>query len=254
MNSTGYCSREPARLDHAPLPWENDAITGDAVFLFFARSAPAWRDRAALPIIIAAHRRLDVGRAREAGVVAQDAQREAVADDGPERGVAGVERLLRQHEGAAPARFAGGGVGVAKALGGAVQRLVEAGQHQGHVAAVAGVADGVALPGVQGGGAARGVGKVQHVAQQGQQPLAEGERVGVRVRALAQGLEVAPEGERDLEVARDLVAQLQALGDAVVRLGLLAGLGVGQQREAGELFGGDEAAFDADGAVRELMR
>lgn len=77
--------------------------------------------------------------------------------------------------------------------------------------------------------------------------------VQVHVGALAQGLEVAPQGERDLEVAGDFVAQLQALGDEVVGLGLLGVPRLGQQGQAGEFFGGQQAAFDADGAVGKLV-
>ncbi len=197
---------------------------------------------------------LDIGGARQAGVVAQDAQHEAVADDGPERRVARVERLLRQHEGAAAAGAAGVGVGFAEALGGGIQRLVEASKHQRHPAGECGVTDGVVAAGLPDGRARRSVGKVQHVAHERQQPLAYGDLVRLHVPALAQAAEILPERQRDLEVTRDLVAQLQALGDAVVRLGLLAGLGVGQQGQARQLLGRNQAALDADGAVGELMR
>lgn len=196
---------------------------------------------------------LDVRRTREAGVVAQDAQRQAVADDGPQRRIAGVQRLLRQHEGAAAARLAGVGVGLAESLSGTVQRLVEAGEDQGHAATGARMPDGVLVAGMLNGRATRSVMEVQHVAQQWQQPLAHGDIMRLHVLPAAQRLEILPEGERNLEVAGDFVAQLQALGDAVLRLGLLASLGVGQQGQAGQFLSGEQATFDADGAVGELV-
>ncbi len=62
--------------------------------------------------------RLDPRRPREARVVAQDAEREPVAGEAPERAFGGVQVLLRQAEGAAPpAAVAEGGRRACRARG-----------------------------------------------------------------------------------------------------------------------------------------
>ena len=180
-------------------------------------------------------------------------RRQAVADDGPQGRGRGVQGFLRQHEGRAAAGLAGVGVELAKAFCGGVQTLRVACQDDGQTALLGGMADVVAVAGGLDAGARREVGKAKHVAQQGHEEVVDGGVVGVDVAALAQGLEVSPEVLRDLPEAADLVAQLEALGDAVVGVGLLGLVGRLQGGQAGEFVGGDQAAFDADGAVGELM-
>ena len=93
----------------------------------------------------------------------------------------------------------------------------------------------------------------QHLAQQGQQQGVYRELVRRNVLAVALLHKVLPQVLRNLEGAGDFIAQLQAPGDAVVRLGLLGGLGGGQGGEAAELFSRNQAALDADGGVGELL-
>jgi hypothetical protein len=52
----------------------------------------------------------------------------------------------------------------------------------------------------------------------------------------------------DAEVARGFVAQVEALGDGVVGVGLLGGFALG---DLGELGGRDERAFESDGIEAE---
>src|SRR5690606_18335440 len=56
--------------------------------------------------------------------------------------------------------------------------------------------------------------------------------------------EFAPMGLSDAPVAAHLVAQVQALGDAVVAGQLMSGL---ERGDAGQPFGGQQTAFDVDG-------
>ncbi len=81
---------------------------------------------------------LDVGGPGQTGVVAQDAQLEAVADDGPERGVAGIENLLGEQEGRTAARA------VAVPAARLVERLAVTGEDKRHAAVDRGMADGEA--------------------------------------------------------------------------------------------------------------
>ena len=163
---------------------------------------------------------------------------------------------MRQHVGAAAARAARVGVGIAKALGCQVQRLVVTCQHHGQATAQGRVANVVSLLAAARGQHAAGGGQVgvaQHLAQQGQQQGVYRELVRRNVLAVALLHKVLPQVLRNLEGAGDFIAQLQAPGDAVVRFGLLCGLGGGEGGEAAELFSRNQPAFDADGGVGELL-
>ncbi|MCX9154617.1 hypothetical protein OPU71_00600 [Niveibacterium sp. 24ML] len=93
---------------------------------------------------------------------------------------------------------------------------------------VACVADGERMPGMLNRCTTDRIVEMQHVTQQRQEPLAHSDFVGTNVLPLAQDLKVLPEVECNLEVAGNFVAQLQALGDAVVAFCLLGVLGVGE--------------------------
>lgn len=175
---------------------------------------------------------LEIGGAGQAGVVAQDAQPQAVDDDGPEAGVGGVQRFLRQHEGTAPTDLAGIRIGITEALRRRIERLIVGGENQRHPTAEGRVADWIAVACLLDGGRPVQVGEAQHVAQQRDDELARRHRLRVDVLAAAQALEIQPEVERDLPVARNLVAQFQALGDAVVAFGLLGPVRVGERGQA----------------------
>ncbi len=81
---------------------------------------------------------LEVGRPGQAGVIAQDAQLQPVANDGPQRGVAGVEDFLREQEGRTAARA------VAVPTARLVERLVVRGEDERDAPFAGGAADGEA--------------------------------------------------------------------------------------------------------------
>ena len=93
---------------------------------------------------------------------------------------------------------------------------------------------------------AANVGETEHVAQQ---LLDETDRGAVR-RGLARR-QFGEERLADAEVARDLVAQREALGDAVVRLGLSGAPRAGDARQHRRR---DQRAFDRDGIEGERGR
>jgi hypothetical protein len=193
-----------------------------------------------------------VDRPGQAGVVTQDAQPQAVADDCPQRSVRRVERLLRQHEGRAAANLAGLWIGLAEAVCRRIEILAVCGKDQGHAAVAGDVTDVVSVARGLDDGTGFEVGVAQGVLQQRQQEFAQGQVVGVEVGALALGLEVGPEVECDLPVAGDFVAQLEPFGNAVVDLGLLGTIGVLQAGEPGEFVGRNEPTFDANCLVGKL--
>jgi hypothetical protein len=185
----------------------------------------------------------------QARVVAQDAQRQAVADHCPQRGVGGIERFLGEHERRAAANAPGLGVLLAEALGSAVQVLIMGRQNQRQPAAVSHPANRVAVTrNVQVGGVDE-VGEAENVAQQGHEECTLGDVMGVYILPLAQGLQVCPQVLGDLPVTRDLVAQLQALGNAVVAFALFCLLGCLQSGQARQFVGRNESALDADRLV-----
>ena len=108
---------------------------------------------------------LEEGLAREGLVVAQDAQAQAVRDDGPEVAVAAVQELLHQAVGV-------GGGGTAHAGGAAVEAQAAADQVDRHRAEEA--ADGVGPAVDLGTGAGRQQAEAQ-LAQERQAPLVVGE-------------------------------------------------------------------------------
>ena len=73
------------------------------------------------------------------------------------------------------------------------------------------------------------------------------------VLALSQYLKILPEIERNLEVARNFVAQLQTFRNAVVAFRLPSVLGVRKQSQARQFVGRNEAALDTNGTVGQLM-
>ncbi len=157
-----------------------------------------------------------------------------------------------QHEGAAAPGLAGVGVEFAKALGGQVQRLGVAGQHDGQTACKGGVTDVVAVAVSLNGGIGGQVGEPQHVTQQGHQEVAHRELMRIKVGSLAQGRKIVPQALANFPEAGHLVTQLQALGDAVVRIGLLGSLGRLQGGQARQFGSGNQAANDLDGLVNQL--
>ncbi|MCY1298810.1 hypothetical protein D9M70_483130 [compost metagenome] len=87
----------------------------------------------------------DVSRASKTRIVAQDAQRQAVRDDGPQGGIGGIKGLLGQHVGAASTNFARVRAGLSETLRRRIQRPVMCGKDQGHTTALGGMANGVAV-------------------------------------------------------------------------------------------------------------
>jgi hypothetical protein len=185
---------------------------------------------------------LDVGRPGEAGVVAQDAQLQAVADDGPQHGVAGVEILLGEQEGRTAARA------VAVPAARLVERLVVRGEDERHAPFAGGAADGEAAFADGDLADALEVGKAEYLAAEGFEEVAA-VGPGVAVAAFAAGGEILPEVLGDLPVAADLVAQLEAARDVVVGLGLRGGFEMGDPVEE---IGRQQAAFDGQGGEGEF--
>jgi hypothetical protein len=182
---------------------------------------------------------LDVGRAGEAGRVAQQAQPLAVGDDAPEL-LGAVEVLLDQGVGR-EARSARGGP------------RVEAGpdaldMHRRGVLVVAGaVRDGVGAALDQIGGAVAGQPVAQH-AQQRDDPLLTGLGGGrlTRPKVLQVGLEERPLATRRLPRRADAVGEVARALQAEVLGALAAQL---LTRDGVENVGGDEAALGCDGRV-----
>ena len=199
--------------------------------------------------------KLKVAGAGERGGVAQQAQGFAVAHQRPLVRGAGVEQFLRQLKGGF---FAAAAAGDGKACVGLVQPQGVGCHHDGQAGArvtrtgCAGpVGDGVvarlaALPqGDAAAGAHAGVG--QGVAQQfGDE--AGGGVLGVVIRAFQQRGKAAPLGAGNLKGAADFVFELQALGQAVVGLGLQAGAAMGG---LGQHVGQEQAAFEPQGGQVE---
>ena len=179
----------------------------------------------------------DPGRAGEAGVVARQAQQAAVAGDAPHGRVGGIEVVLQQAEGAALAAT------VAVAAVALVQALVGGGDDQRQAACAGAGGDGVqAFADLDRRGVRLQVSGAEHVAHE---RLHEPAGQTVRVFGLlARVGELAPVGLGDAPVAAHFIAQVQALGDAVVGRRLVGGL---QRGDVGQPFGGQQAPFDLDG-------
>ena len=199
--------------------------------------------------------KFEVAGAGERGGVAQQAQGFAIAHQRPLVHRAGIKQFLRQLKGGF---FAAAAAGDGKARVGLVQPQGVGGHHDGQTSpsitrtGCAGpVGDGVVArlaaltQGDTGAGAHAGVG--QGVAQQfGDE--AGGGVLGVVVGALQQRGKAAPLGAGNLKGAADFVFELQALGQAVVGLGLQAGAAMGG---LGQHVGQEQAAFEPQGGQVE---
>ena len=192
--------------------------------------------------------KLKVAGAGERGGVAQQAQGFAVAHQRPLVHGAGVEQFLRQLEGGF---FAAAAAGDGKARGGLVQPQGVGCHDDGQTSpsitrtGCAGpVGDGVVarLAALAQGDAAAGghAGVGQRVAQQLGDEAGSGV-LGVVIRAFEQRGKAAPLGAGNLKGAADLVFELQALGQAVVGLGLQAGAAMGG---LGQHVGQEQATFE----------
>ncbi len=186
---------------------------------------------------------VDIRRAGQAGVGAQDAQAESIGDDGPEAAIGGVQNLLRQQERRPAAQALGGPV--AEALMRAVEVLRMRGEHQRHTTPKRVEADRESAFADHDLTDRLQIGEAEHLPAEWDKEFLDRESMRVEVGALATDLEIAPEVLRDLPVTADLVAQLQSLGNIVVHFGLLGAIGFLQLREARELVRGQEPAFDA---------
>src|SRR5690606_5310271 len=147
--------------------------------------------------------RLDPGRTRKTAVVAADPEPQAVGRDAPERAVAGVEVFLKRVPGAAAPPLA---VPRDRRL----QLLRRHAHDDGHPAAERFERDPELAAACL---AAAGGGEVSEPEDLREELADEGGGRGFRVvaRGRTRGNEVRPQRLRDAPVARDLVAQLEAL-------------------------------------------
>ncbi len=181
---------------------------------------------------------LDIGGAREAGVVAHEAQVRAVGSEAPERAVAGVEPVLQRGGGrAAAAVVARCALGRSRSSAGGTTTTGTRPPSASSVTANCALAE-------RAGADAANVGEAEDVAQQ----LLDETRLVAAAEGASLAVELGKQRLADAEVARDLVAQRQALGDAVVGLGLCAGLVLGDARQHRRR---DQRAFDRDGVEGE---
>ncbi len=166
---------------------------------------------------------LDPGGSREAGIVAQDAQRVSVRDQAPQRLVDFVQVLLGQTKsGAAPAAIAELGQGRLQTSSGRRD-------DHGNALALGGEPDGERPIRDLDGRNSGQRGKTETVAQE-RHNKALGKQTRVRTGGLARD-EVLPMRLGHAPVAADLVAQVQAFGNGVVGVGLVCRLQLGHSRK-----------------------
>src|SRR5690606_31985801 len=179
--------------------------------------------------------------AREARVVAHDAQARTIARDAPERAFLRVQVLLREAESTTTTSA------VAEGRRQRVEPAVGGSDDHGNAPAQRRVADRVGtfledrgLDGLE-------CREAERVSQQREhEALGCGLGVGVR---LAARLEVGPVRLRDAPVTTDLVAEVEPLVDMVVGFGLHARPKLGDLRQP---LGRQEAAFDRERFEGEL--
>lgn len=177
---------------------------------------------------------LDVGRAGQARVVAEDAEHEAVGNEAPQRVVVGVEEFLDEAERRAPAAF----------FAESIMRLVEVegrrAEHHRHGTVAAAMGEWkAALAQIDRLGALDR--EAEHLAEKRHQPAVDGGRSHCG-DALAHGAEVRPKVGGDAPEAADLVADVEGFGQAVGGVVLVARVEggdpaeeIGRQQAAGDL-------------------
>ncbi len=189
---------------------------------------------------------LDPRGAREARVVAEEPQREAVARDAPEGLVGGVEKLLHETERAAlrarPRR---------RAREGGVEARAPRGDHHRHARSPPRATRpmGKTRPSRSTGARRRARASAKPKTSPRSAVTKRSARAVAVGAARAPGLEVAPVGLGDAPVAPDLVAEVEPARNAVVGLGLLPRV---ELREAAQPLGREQPAFDGERLEGEL--
>lgn len=187
----------------------------------------------------------DVGLAREAGAVAQDAEAQTIRDEGPEVRLAAVEEFLHQPMRADSGRARDAGRAV-------VQVHAAADEMDRHLPPL--VRDRVGLP-VHREPLGRREAAVAQLREEGEEPALprQPQRRVALGELRAGGAEGRPGGRDEVPAAVDRLGDADSARE-VVRVGGQCGHVAVARRDAGEEFGGEESPLAADGGEEVAPR